>query len=221
MKQQVLTFSLNILIGMILFATNASLVYATQASVMPFPLEQRFSPRDVNGDEGSYNCMAASVIMTLRTIALEQDIPLADAAVTYTSLRQEIRKTVAPDEGIPPHVLANTVSHMTSGRVSLHMIQLSEETWEPYVLQELSRGYPLIAHLSDREMVYGKTIPEDASHVIVIYGIDDKSVYFSDSWDGQTHKVSKETFANAWQSGEYAWWAFPLRVNTVSRIHTT
>lgn len=154
--------------------------------------------------------MAASLIIALQTIQVEKDRKISPS-ITYEMLRKTIREHVGYKQGIPPYILAETITFFTNGTVSFHMLQVTDKSWDAYLTKELSLGYPLIVHMSDRDMLFQKKLPEDASHVIVVYGIDDTYVYFSDSWDGKTHRVFKEDFAEAWGGGKYPWWAFPLR----------
>ena len=73
---------------------------------------------------------------------------------------------------------------------------------------ELTQGQPIIVHIPDRNRLFNPQSMTQRSHVIVVVGIEQDKITFTDSWDGGTHTVTAERFADAWGTGSYNWLAF-------------
>lgn len=188
---------------------GVSAVHAENIILPATPISQRFSPADPNGDNGLHNCMPASLAIALQTLVAGRQLSLGNHQVNYASVRQIVRRNMPdPTRGIAPHILIEATQVVTKNSFHLKSTQTDSESWHTLLTGELEKGYPVLVHVSDRNSLYTPYSRTNASHVVVVYGVDESSVYLIDPWDGQLHRLSKERFAYAWGKGHYNWLAF-------------
>jgi hypothetical protein len=173
------------------------------------PIPQRFSPADQNGDIGTHNCMPAALTTALTALAHAEPLLLDTDIMTYPRIRQ-ITRTFMPDprRGISPDILAASTAHVTENAFQLSFVQVPKANWQEFLRQELAKDYPVIVHVSNRYALYIPSSTTNASHVVVVIGMDETTVTFTDSWDGRVHTVSRDIFSRAWGKGHYQWRAF-------------
>jgi len=184
--------------------------YAQTGLILPAtPIAQRFSPADPSGDVGLANCMPAALATALQTLATEGQLIIDKKKITYANIRSIVR-TFMPDptRGIAPQFLVAATPIITENAFTLSFINVDPTSWQEFLAAELKKGYPVIVHVSDRNTLYNPASQTSWSHVVVVYGMDDSSLYYTDSWDGQAHTISYEQFGYAWGKGYYKWLAF-------------
>jgi hypothetical protein len=183
----------------------------TSLNLPAAPILQRFVPPDPNGDTGSTDCMAAAFSTALLTMYDTGNLSGMRESYAYPTIRQFLRSW-APDlqRGITPQVLSAATPTVTHSEFTLTLHHVDPSSWQVFLRRELRAGRPVIVHMADRNALYDPTSQGELSHVIVVYGMDQETVSFTDSWDGVAHSLSHAHFAAAWSQGYYSWIAFPF-----------
>lgn len=173
------------------------------------PIAQRFSPADPSGDTGFANCMPAALTVALQTLSDEGQLVIDRNKISYTNVRSIVRTFMPdPSRGIAPQFLITATPIITENTFTLSFLAVEPSSWQEFLATELQKGYPVIVHIQDRNTLYNPASQSSMSHVVVVYGMDDTSIYYTDSWDGKNHTVSREHFGYAWGKGYYKWLAF-------------
>lgn len=173
------------------------------------PIAQRFSPTDPNGDAGFANCMPAALTVALQTLSQEGQLIISKDKITYANVRSIVRSFMPdPRRGIAPNFLVAATPIITDNAFTLSFITVDSNSWRDFIAEELKKGYPVIVHIQDRNSLYNPVSQTALSHVVVVYGIDETSIHFTDSWDGQAHTTSLDRFGYVWGKGNYKWLAF-------------
>lgn len=194
--------------------TAPSVTAQTVSNLPVTPIAQRFAPADLNGDTGETDCMAAALTTALLTLYDTGNLSGVRESYSYPTIRQFLRSW-APDlsRGITPGILSAAAPTVTHGEFSLALHTVAPSSWQVFLRSELRAGRPVIVHMADRNALYNPASRTELSHVIVVYGMDQETVSFTDSWDGMSHTLSYARFATAWSRGYYRWTAFPFIPN--------
>jgi hypothetical protein len=210
MQRQNYIFGLLLLVFFSVGSIIPGKLYAQEAVFLPItPLAQRFAPADPNGDAGVADCMPAALTMALNTLAEENMLSRNSADFSYAAIRRYLRMGMPdPKRGIAPELLVDAARQITDEKFSLQLKKIDPSSWRYFLQGELKKGYPVIVHVADRSTLTNPLSRTTHSHVIVVYGMDDETIYYADSWDGMAHGVSDEAFSQAWGKGHYQWLVF-------------
>jgi hypothetical protein len=209
MRQKVI-LTLSLVCVVLCLIVTAPFAYAETVIHLPaHVIPQRFSPADPNGDTGATDCMAAALTTSLLVLADNGNLALPRETLSYRDVRK-LARTWAPDlrSGITPAVLIAATATITKGEYVLVQQSVDPLSWKTFLRNELTQSRPVIVHIPDRNLLYNPMSQSQLSHVIVVTGIDERTITFTDSWDGILHTIDHNAFGNAWGKGHYNWLAF-------------
>lgn len=182
-------------------------VYASKTYTVPVPtINQHLSVPDTNGNTGYYDCMVASVAMVLQSLAGQKLIAADEASLSYDAIRYYTR-TYYPDysKGITLSEAVTIIPDLSDNTVTASFVQFDRQKWPAMLRRQLLAGYPVIVYVTDWSYLPNHASHGSAAHVVVISGLSENTISYSDPWDGRTYNISHAIFANAWSVGYYSY----------------